>query len=225
MFEQLCNEEIVADLTFDNSAPALSGSQVIEKDEKLESICHEKVFEKAITLPQSWHFYDAVKICKILGDSRIFSFPNPGNLTGVNLSLIFGKGVSDLDFMWTPYTDIEEEGVFENVYTKEILDLDWGTNQPNGGLSQNFVNLRIEDRKFNDDTEHGDGTTHLACSYPSRQLILRGGCTKTLLGNHLANKVEANLEFPPEDRQYYVTMINGELTFVGFENTMIRFLI
>ena len=184
MSEIICKGKLVSDITFENTQPLIVGSNVVEKEEKLENICLRSDTQKALALPNYWNFHDAVHICKILGNSQIFSLPNPENLTEFDPSFTFGEKNTHMLYIWTPYSDYEEDGVFKHIYTNKILNLDWGSNQPNGGTAQNYVNFRANDKKLNDCAVHGDGNTNLACSLPKRRFFLRGGCKKTLIGNN-----------------------------------------
>ena len=47
-------------------------------------------------------------------------------------------------WLWTPYSDQEEEGVFLNMNNQEQASLlPWNQNQPNGGREENFAKISL----------------------------------------------------------------------------------
>ena len=117
----------------------------------------------------------------MLGEGKIFTVENPGNLTGIDFEYFFGEKFYEQKNFWTPYNDVKEEGVFRNEYNGEVVELDWYEKQPNGGREENFVSLIVRKKGYMDTSGDWEDTS-LACSVPKEIITLRGGCKNSLLG-------------------------------------------
>ena len=140
-------------------------------DYKEDKVC-KKSKGNAVTIPFFWSFHEAIKICNLLGNGKIYSFSNSQNLTKVNFETIFGTKFWKLKYFWTPYTDEMDEGVYRDIYDGEIKNLHFQYNQPNGGIEENHVLLSTKSRQFVDGADEREDVS-VNCWIPKDLLILR----------------------------------------------------
>ena len=81
-----------------------------------------------------------------------------------------------------PISDVEEEGVFTNIYTGKTQEfLPWHSNQPNGNEGENHVVVEHSTLGYWDIKEN-----HKSCVLcdvkPSTEFYLRGPCEDSYLG-------------------------------------------
>ena len=72
---------------------------VTEEEETEETICGKSYI---LQLPLLWNFSEARMKCSKMGNGRIATLPNPGNVS--DIENYFGKGSSSCDEIWTPYS-------------------------------------------------------------------------------------------------------------------------
>ena len=116
------------------------GDGLAEMDLEPEEICGDVRLHNVL-LPSQGKWSSASHLCSILGDGRI---PEVRNMKAMQ-DLV---NMSDVcKFVWTPYTDEEEENKFLSTYSGQPMpDLPWRAGNPNLGRAANraliFYNKR-----------------------------------------------------------------------------------
>ena len=170
-------------LTWDNIQKNISGKNVHEKHIKMEHICVDDKYT-SVTLPFKLRFQTALEACKLLGNGEIFTFKQPGNLTGFDFEYTFGKNFEELEEIWTPFSDAEKEGTYRNIHDGKIEEkLFWREDQPNGGLSENNVIISAYGLKLYD--RNAFIPSGVTCSVDKKVITLRGTCDDSYFGNKM----------------------------------------
>ena len=74
-----------------------------------------------LRLPFLWRKNSAKDFCRKLGDGTISEFSDPSNLSNLHMEEMYGNRFSECEFFWTPYSDENEEGVFINENSGEVV--------------------------------------------------------------------------------------------------------
>ena len=74
-----------------------------------------------LRLPLLWRKSSAKDFCSKLGDGKISEFSDPSNLSNLHMEEMYGNRFSECEFFWTPYSDENEEGVFINENSGEVV--------------------------------------------------------------------------------------------------------
>ena len=84
------------------------------------TLCSETDFIN-LRLPLLWRKSSAKDFCSKLGDGKISEFSDPSNLSNLNMEEMYGNRFSECEHFWTPYSDENEEGVFINENSGEVV--------------------------------------------------------------------------------------------------------
>ena len=210
MSNEICQRQQRPTISWTQIKTQLLGPNVKEKDVKFKYICDVRK-DEAVTLPFTWHYFSAVEACQVLGRGFIHSFDTPEDLSNFDFEHIFGETFEDLDFIWTPYTDFLEEGVYRDESTGLVVrDFNWAEKEPSGGTALNNVALTVSSLSFASvDVRGYDGDDiTLACVIPEEALLtFRGGCEKSYL----------------TERSFYAVNVDGILTYVSFRSTIVYY--
>ena len=74
-----------------------------------------------LRLPLLWRKSSAKDFCSKLGDGKVSEFSDPSNLSNLKMDEMYGNRFSECEFFWTPYSDENEEGVFINENSGEVV--------------------------------------------------------------------------------------------------------
>ena len=74
-----------------------------------------------LRLPFLWRKDNAKDFCRKLGDGKVSEFNDPSNLSNLNMDEMYGNRYSECENFWTPYSDENEEGVFVNENSEEVV--------------------------------------------------------------------------------------------------------
>ena len=130
--------------------------------------------------------------------------------------------------LWTPLSDIEEEGSYKNLVDPTIPTfLPWAPGQPNGAHTENSVSIRWDLRNpgghvpaFYDQNEF-QGREKLICSACSLaedfSLTLWGACKDTLIGKN----GPTNHSLSP-DTTYVMSNRNKHIIYYGWTYSVIE---
>ena len=108
-----------------------------------------------------------------MGNGTIYSFEHPQNLTGFDIKYTFGRKNENIKFLWTPYQDVDEEGIFRNIHNGQVLEnLDWGNAEPNGKRGENHVGFLLDNSKFYDIENFRNFDTGQSCNKTFSEMII-----------------------------------------------------
>ena len=156
----------------------LSGNITIKAIAK-EHICNEGLDYK-IGVASPVVFHQSMSTCHRLGLGNLTQIDSDEELNEV-VSL-FKSATDSCNFIWTPLSDEEEEGVFKNVVTKKIIDfLPWKPGAPNGGEDANNVFFELSDKTYSDAKASFKACTVCDVSVDT-SFTLAGFCEDTFMG-------------------------------------------
>ena len=98
---------------------------------------------KPISLPFTWNFPNALDACKRLGKGTIYTFVHPENLTNFDFEYTFGNNIHNKRFIWTPYHDDIEEGVFRNIYNGKVVEVHWAKGRDKTWIFDLMSHIRL----------------------------------------------------------------------------------
>ena len=143
--------------------------------------CQEEETAIRISIPAQYKFGEAVRTCDSLGHGRIPFFHN---LTELESFHAWNRGTEEIcPELWTPITDQLNENQFLNIYDNSAVSyLPFIKGQPNGGSSQNCVNMIMSQSPTPYNDAQCDIKSCVVCEQSSRRLLrLRGLCPDTNL--------------------------------------------
>ena len=107
----------------------------IDLDE--EEVCGEEEFYN-LALPSEHKWKEANRICTFVGDGKVPEIENTEELQKIV------EASSSCKFIWTPYSDEEEENTFVSLYTGlPMPSLPWKPGNPNLGTGANAVQIHV----------------------------------------------------------------------------------
>ena len=98
---------------------------------------------KPISLPFTWNFPNALDACKRLGKGTIYTFVHPENITNFDFEYTFGNNIHNKRFIWTPYHDDIEEGVFRNIYNGKVVEVHWAKGRDKTWIFDLMSHIRL----------------------------------------------------------------------------------
>ena len=135
-----------------------------------------------LAIPSMITFKESLAICKQLNNSLV---PFPEDSERFHKYLSWHKTITGgaCRYIWTPFSDEDSEGSFLNMNSLAKAKLQfWAKGQPNGGIDENFVGIRMSSAGLIDRPQ-----TALSCSSclisSSLLLQLDGRCKYSLIGN------------------------------------------
>ena len=169
-----------ADLSWENMIWRKIGSDIVEKNVDLHKICKMKNSEP-ISLPFLWKAEAAAKVCDKIGNGNVTDFPDPSDVSKIDIDSVYGEKVAKCQYIWSPFNDVENEGEYVNTNTGSVIaKLDWEPAQPNGLHLENHVAILPSIAKFRDIS--GSLYACTSCTIPHKILTLRGSCENSYLG-------------------------------------------
>ena len=179
--EAICNNDgLEADLSWKHITWRKIGSDIVEKNIDLKKICQIKDSEP-ISLPFLWKAETAAEVCNRIGNGNVTDFSDPGDVSKIDITSVYGDKLEKCQYIWSPYNDVENEGVYVNANTGGVIEkIDWEPAQPNGLYLENHVAILPSIVKFRDIA----GSTYActSCTIPHKVLTLRGSCENSYLG-------------------------------------------
>jgi hypothetical protein len=163
---------------------AWEGKRLDEYQLKREEFCEVSSESNILLLLTEMSWIEAQHSCRILGNGSISENKNEEQIKRKITWMKDSK--STCTVLWTPITDKYEEGVFINTVDGTIEKfLPWKEGQPNGGASENFIQLEVRTelyigRYFD---RAGKNPACVTCDVKMTTIFrLRGQCETSYLG-------------------------------------------
>ena len=96
----------------------VSGDSVFPVEVEREEVCSQSG-DHLILLPALLSYQEASSTCAKLGEAAVGGPRDPANLS--NLTSWYGGSLLSCSSVWTPYTDQDQEGIFINENTGDIM--------------------------------------------------------------------------------------------------------
>ena len=123
------------------------GNVDIEEEEDWKVCNQNETYKVAVAASMSWK--DSMFICSNLGHGNMTELTNEEEVKYI--ASLFNIEKDSCENVWTPITDVDEEGKYRNAVTGELSSfLPWETSEPNGEIDENFVILRLSSLKYFD---------------------------------------------------------------------------
>jgi hypothetical protein len=160
----------------------------------------------SLLLPTEMSWTEAQHKCNALGKATMTDINNDGELQ--HMVRWVKETRSSCLALWTPITDKAVEGVFLNSNTRAVVPfLPFLDGQPNGGTSENAVELLLENYIGYRDTNADNPGRCVSCTLKSSTTFrLRGLCQSSHMGKYIKKHFKSL--FPPDTT--YVA-INGNV--------------
>ena len=191
-----CSEE--GDILAWNSSIWLqTGDGLSRKETDHAGLCsREETYDLA--LPLGLDQTQAIDTCNKLGGGRMTVVHNQKELTRF-ANWFQGTVPGACSRIWTPYSDQFQEGRYVSLEDGSLPTfLPWAVDQPNGGRTENGIDIRMDPRNgslhvFYYDEDTKAGVERFICSSCSLarhfSLQLKGVCEHTLMGRNCIHEV------------------------------------
>ena len=195
-------------LTWETMTWTVVGDGVSRQDKDPETVC-SKTNQRNLAIPVNMNRKNAMNICRKLGRSYMTAALNLEHLAAFTIEFSEKTGGA-CTYIWTPYSDWSQEGVFINLEDKTPLNYSaWYEGQPNGFRLEDAIQIKlnVKDVKKSYWDKWQNREACFSCS-STRLLILHllGVCQWTLLDFQY---------FPIEDKK-------GGIVFIGLQSSEIR---
>lgn len=151
-----------------------------------EDICNGII---QLTLP-TMMFEQSIQVCSMTLGEQIYAFDE--NFYE-RMELL--NTTDPFVYVWLPFTDYEEDGVFRNVYTSEILNNSlFKPPQPNGGIDQNCLTFsEVYNKAFSDNDCTERRKSICQRQNGSKPVRLQGLCINTKIDEYFTPVMDNNL--------------------------------
>ena len=151
---------------------------VEEKDWK---VCNRnETYKVAVAASMSWK--DSMFICSNLGNGNMTELRNEEEVNYI--SSLFNLEKDSCENVWTPITDVAEEGKYKSSITGDFSTfLPWEPSEPNGETDENFVLLRLSSLRYFDNIPTIIKPVCTVCEVDVHTIFsLRGVCQESYFG-------------------------------------------